>query len=428
MQKFQQVARTLSELPKRAVLWACRRYRKTRFFLERHVNAVSRRIGAKTGGPLLLMCDQGVPSPTRHAGDLAVIMYLSLFRGMGWRTLFCPLYPSDCAADVAGLEENGTIVLDSPAALQVWLRSYGHLITASWVARPTVAETLLPEVRRASSAPVVYFTHDLHYVRLEREAQITHDPEAAALAMSFKQAETRIFKAVDGIFAPGKAEVAAIQESVTDKPVGSIPLHFYDAEDIRVRSREHFATRSDIIFVGGFPHSPNVDAALFVAQKVMPIVWRHCPDATLFLVGHSPPPIVLSLAGERVIVTGYVPDIEPYYDRARVALLGLRFGAGVKGKTLEAFRYGVPVCGTSVAIEGIDALPGVDAMVSDTAEGLAANTVKLLNDPFLCESLASAGNNIIRRDYTRMAAENAIRKIVDRCSLVNGRPLDLSHG
>ena len=99
-----------------------------------------------------------------------------------------------------------------------------------------------------------------------------------------------------------------------------LPPYFFGAHDFHVRDQLHFASRSDIVFVGGFPHLPNVDAALFIAKQVMPLVWREEPTARLVLVGYAPPEEVRALANAEILVTGQVPDLEPYMNEARVFL------------------------------------------------------------------------------------------------------------
>lgn len=396
-------------LTRRAIAWL----RTTSFFIDRHLVAVNTELLRASERPLLVMCDQGVPKPGTNAGDSAVLMYLELFQKQGWRTLFCPLYPERSRCSVTPLRSNGTIFIDSPQALQAWLSRHGDSVAVTWLARPQVADALLPNIRLYTSAPVVYFTHDIHFIRLQREAAITGDESIAAKAASAKRAECDIFKSVDGILAPGPAEVAVIHNVVPHKPVAAIPLHFYEENELVTRSAGHFASLANIIFVGGFNHTPNVDAALFLVRSVMPLVWQQRPDAILYLVGHSAPQSVVSLASERVVVTGAVPDVRPFYDCARLTLMGLRYGAGVKGKALEAFRLGVPVCGTPIALEGIDATAGHDALIAETAEGLAANAVTLLSDSALCEAMSNAGIALMRRDYTAAAARASLEKVID---------------
>jgi glycosyltransferase involved in cell wall biosynthesis len=225
--------------------------------------------------------------------------------------------------------------------------------------------------------------------------------------------EIEVFKQVDRITTPSKVECEIVQRLAPDKPVTVLPPYFYEAEEICPRDASHFASCSDVVFVGGFPHVPNVDAALFIAQEVMPLVWREQPDARLVLVGYAPPEEVRALAGPRVLVTGQVAAVEPYMEIARVNLAALRFGAGVKGKVVQALQLGVPVVTTPVGAEGIDIEPGHHAIVAEGASALADGVLSLFRDPARCAALSVAGTELVRRSFTRAAASEAIAKAFD---------------
>ena len=98
-----------------------------------------------------------------------------------------------------------------------------------------------------------------------------------------------------------------------------------------------------------------------------------------------------ALAGPRILVTGQVPKLEPFFDASRVFLAALRYGAGVKGKIVEAMRLGLPVVTTTVGAEGIGIEPGFNAIVADDASGLARGVLELLYDAERCAALSKAG-------------------------------------
>jgi hypothetical protein len=189
--------------------------------------------------------------------------------------------------------------------------------------------------------------------------------------------------------------------------------------EIYTKDASHFESLSDILFIGGFPHNPNVDAAIFIAHEVMPYVWQERPDVRLVIVGYAPPQQVLALAGPRIVVTGQVPRVEPFLDRARVFLAALRYGAGVKGKTVDALRLGVPVVTTPIGAEGIGIRPGHDAIVAAGAKELAEGVLELLRDPARCAALSFAGADLIRKRFSRTAARITIDKIflTPRCGI-----------
>ena len=94
---------------------------------------------------------------------------------------------------------------------------------------------------------------------------------------------------VDRISTPSELEREEIWNLTMGKTAHVLPPFFYDFRDLRTRGADHFAPLSDVVFVGGFPHSPNVDAALFIAREIMPLVWREVDRARLVLIGYAPP-------------------------------------------------------------------------------------------------------------------------------------------
>ena len=128
----------------------------------------------------------------------------------------------------------------------------------------------------------------------------------------------------------------------------------------------------ELLFVAGFNHPPNIDAAVWFVETVLPSLRDSIPGLRLHIAGSNPSQVVLDLASDDVTVHGYVSDEEliSLYGRAACAVVPLRFGAGVKGKVLEAIRYGVPLVTTSIGAEGIpDALEVM--RVADDPQGFA---------------------------------------------------------
>ena len=138
--------------------------------------------------------------------------------------------------------------------------------------------------------------------------------------------------------------------------------------------------RDRIVFTGAMHYPPNVDAALVLAERVLPLVRRRIPEASLDIVGRDPAPALLAVADRPgVRVTGYVPDVRPYLDGASVFAAPLRFGAGIQNKLLEALAMELPVVASALAIDGLrvgrDAPP---ATIADEPSVMADRIVDAL--------------------------------------------------
>ena len=155
-----------------------------------------------------------------------------------------------------------------------------------------------------------------------------------------------------------------------------------------------------IVLTGTLDFLPNVDAASWFAREVLPLVRRREPRAELVVVGRRPAPDVLSLSSvDGVTVCPDVPAVAPHLQAARVAVVPVRIGTGSRVKALEAMAAGRPVAGTAIGLEGIDFVPGRDALLGDTPEALADEVVRLLSDADLAARVAAAGRHLVVARY-----------------------------
>ena len=128
-----------------------------------------------------------------------------------------------------------------------------------------------------------------------------------------------------------------------------------------------------VLFVGNFHHPPNVEAAVRLAGSLFPRVRQRCPDAELHLVGDGP----LKVAGPGVTVTGRVPSVEPWLDRASVVAAPLSAGGGMRVKVLEALAAGKAVVASPLAAEG---LRGAPLLLAEGDEETAEAIIGLIED------------------------------------------------
>ena len=163
------------------------------------------------------------------------------------------------------------------------------------------------------------------------------------------------------------------------------------------------------MFVAGFGHPPNVDAACWLVESIMPQVWRRIPGVKLSLVGSNPTDRVRALAGKDVEVTGYVSDEEltARYERTRVAVVPLRYGAGIKAKVVEAMRNGVPLVTTMVGAQGLDGMDSFAPVLDDAAD-IADAIVALLEDDARWRGQSQLGAEFTRERFSRQTMLAAI--------------------
>jgi glycosyltransferase involved in cell wall biosynthesis len=169
-----------------------------------------------------------------------------------------------------------------------------------------------------------------------------------------------------------------------------------------------FEDRRNIVFIGGFAHPPNADAVLYFVREILPLVKERIPDCVLQLIGSDPTPEILELASTHIQVLGYVPDVRPYFDQARLSVAPIRFGAGVKGKVNQSMSFGVPTVLTQIAAEGMYLVHGQNAMIAEDPQGFADSVVCVWKSRELWERLSVNGMQNLR---THFSVETGAQKI-----------------
>ena len=337
--------------------------------------------------PCILVVDHYIPTPDKDAGSRTMMQIMQLFVRMGMNVKFWPHNGWYDPKYGAYLEQIGVEIYWGNGQSQSfarWIKNYGKYIDYFLLSRPDVAIWYIDAARASSNARILYYGHDIHHLRLAEQASVAqNDLRTHEEVKRVKEVEQRIWRNVDVIYYPSGSEVEYVSAYLTVKTskavARTLPVFGYDK--IPQSLGKEIAERRDIMFVAGFGHLPNVDGAIWLVKSVMPLVWAQRPGVRLFLVGSNPTHEVVALGGPKVTVTGYVSDdvLTEYYGKIRVALAPLRFGAGVKGKVVEAMCYGVPVVTTSVGLQGLHGLTDV-VPYGDTPELFAIEVLRLLND------------------------------------------------
>jgi GT2 family glycosyltransferase/SAM-dependent methyltransferase/glycosyltransferase involved in cell wall biosynthesis len=356
---------------------------------------------------LVLVADHQVPSCDTDAGSVRMFEILRHLSMQDVQVVFLPANGGRPPRETEALQQLGVTVLCGWEEQARFMREAGSRISFALLSRPQVAVHYLENVRRyAPNAVVAYDTVDLHFVRIERQAATAdaqgHGTEAIALrrvAHASRELELSLARSCDVTLVVSDVERELLAQSLPGADVRVLSL----IRDIS-SAPEVADDRRTVLFVGSFDHPPNQDAARWLATEIMPLVRGEIPDALLQIVGSHPKPEILQLAGPGVEVHGDVPDLAPYFRRARVMAAPLRFGAGVKGKIVESVAQGVPVVTTSVGVEGIPLLPDRDVLVGDSCDELAQRVVRLLRDDTLWCGMSASAKESVRAHFSRERA------------------------
>jgi glycosyltransferase involved in cell wall biosynthesis len=170
--------------------------------------------------------------------------------------------------------------------------------------------------------------------------------------------------------------------------------------------------QNTILFVGNFTHAPNVDAALWLGNEIMPLLRDIRPGIQLCLIGIYPPPEVKALASNDILVTGPVPEIEPYFARATLVVAPVRIGGGMRMKVLQSMALGKAIVTTSRGADGL-AVDGrrPPLVTADDTSGFAQAIIQLLSDENARRELGRQARAYVEANFSARAYANRIEAI-----------------
>ena len=368
----------------------------------------------------VLVVDHYVPQPDRDAGSRATWQVIEMLVRKGLQVTFWPANAYHDLAYTPALQAMGVEVLygsEYVGRFDSWMSEHGQYFQAVILNRPHISFDLVKSVREYSNAALVYYGHDVHHLRMQQQLKLQPDQELEVEMRRFRTYEHALWQQSDVILYPSTDETSHVNQWLaTNAPdatarAETIPLYAYKpVPDNEVPGPSE---RCGILFVAGFAHAPNVDAATWFVREVLPLVKNEVGEVALTLVGSNPRPEVLELASESVQVTGYVTDeaLEGYYRRARVSVAPLRFGGGVKGKVLESLRHGTPCVTTSVGMQGLGDADQFMRVADDPHE-MADHIVTLLRNDEQWASISAAERNFIARRYSSDALWTVLSKAI----------------
>jgi glycosyltransferase involved in cell wall biosynthesis len=257
----------------------------------------------------------------------------------------------------------------------------------------------------APKARLVYNVADLHFLRLERQRELGNAGPPPLVRVR-REAELAAIHEADAVIVHSAAEAALLHDegvAAVEVVPWAMPL---------VEEGPAHAARQGLLFVGGFRHAPNGDGILWFAQRIWPELREALPGLTLTIAGSHMPAEIRAL-GERpgITVAGYVEELAPLYASHRLAVAPLRYGAGLKGKVIEALAFGLPCIGTPIAYEGIP-LPGrAEVEAAGEAEFIRA-VITLHEDAERWTALRESGLSFAREAYSEDAVAVGLRRAI----------------
>jgi O-antigen biosynthesis protein len=263
-------------------------------------------------------------------------------------------------------------------------------------------------------------TEDLHFLREARHDALKKGEifDERTLRSEMLLRELAAIYRCDLTLLVSDIEVQLLRETYEIPREKLVHLPFY-AADVN-REIPSFEEREDFLFIGNFWHEPNWDAVRYLKSTLWPLILKQVPTAKLKIYGAYCSEKVYQLANEkeRFLVMGRAEDALEVMLNARVCLAPLRFGAGIKGKLLDAMSCGTPSVTTSIGAEGMSN-GAWGGFISDDPETFAARAVKLYNDEAIWEKAQKFGFEIIESRFTKAQFTNTLRASIEELTDLN---------
>ncbi len=366
------------------------------------------------GRQTILMIDHYIPQFDKDAGSRTIWSFIQAFLKMGMNVKFLGdnFYPHQPYTDI--LQQAGVEVLAGPWFAdhwQEWLAENGRHLDFVFLSRPHIAPKYMRPVRAATNARVLYYVHDLQYLRELKWAELNDDPALKARAERGKAKEQSLMSQMDVLFSCSDGETGIIRELCPAIDVFYVPPYSVEVDLAREFNPEE---RAGLLFVGGFTHPPNADGVLWFVREIWPEVKKELPGVVFRIAGSSPPQQVLSLASEDVNVLGFVSEdhLKELYRTSKLVVIPLRYGAGVKGKTVEAMAQGVPVVCTQWGVEG---MPGVEDILDPDQHcvTLSEGIVRLYHDDSRLQEISRKQRAYVADHYTIEKIQESFEQATD---------------
>ena len=370
------------------------------------------------GKKVILVVDHYVPTFDKDAGSKTTYQYLKMFLKKGYVVKFLGdnfLHEEPYSTT---LQQMGIEILYGDhwaTGLWDWLKLNKDEIDVAYLNRPHIATKYVDFIKENTNIKVIYYGHDLHFLRLGREYELTGDINIKREADYWRAIELSMMRKAAISYYPSYVEINAIHAIDPEIKAKAITAYVYD--HFLTNIQEDFAKREGLLFVGGFAHPPNADAVLWFAKEIFPYIREQLPDIKFYVVGSKVTDEIKALEqpGNGIIIKGFVSEEElaNLYASCKVVVVPLRYGAGVKGKVVEAIYNGAPIITTSTGAEGI---PQVEQVleVEDDPKTFADKTVALYQDNDRCRQMCEGTQKYIREHFSMDGAWKVIEEDFSR--------------
>ncbi|MGB5982419.1 MAG: glycosyltransferase family 4 protein [Nonlabens sp.] len=366
----------------------------------------------------IVIIGNNIPEPSSTAAGGRMMQLISIFQKMRMQVIFCcATMPGERSVDLENLGVAFQHIELNKDSFNQWIITtlpdfvlYDRFYIEEqygW----RVAETC-PQAR------TILDTEDLHFLRKARQRalkeKIDFDPGFFNHPGTYR--EIASIKRCDLSLIISSYEMNLLKNTFQIEPQKLFYIPLLVDSNFKV-SKPNFSDTRDFFHIGNFMHAPNEDAVWQLKKHIWPKIHKQLPNANLHIYGAYPKPKHLNWHNEKegFLVHGAVEEISEAFDHKRILLTPLRFGAGLKGKIIDAMQFGVPVVTTNIGAEGIAESDSFNGFIAEADnDDFTKNAIRLYTQAELWEQMQKNGFELVQECFEESAFAKALTKRISK--------------
>lgn len=358
------------------------------------------------------------PEPNSSAAGSRMMQLIELFKAQEWELSFVsPAVKTSHSVDLESLGISTQIIKLNHDSFDEYLKSFAPDVVL--FDRFMIEEQFGWRVaEHCPDALRILDTEDLHCLRKVRQEAFKKRKEfqvASLLTSEIAKREIASIYRCDMtlIISTYEMELLTTVFKVDKALLWYLPFLLNPLKEDHFNNLPAFEDRAHFMTIGNFKHEPNWNMVLYLKETIWPLIKKELPEAELHVYGSYPSGKVTQLHNEKqgFFIKGWTEDANQVMQKARVCLAPLRFGAGIKGKFVEAMQNGTPSITTSIGAEGMHGKLPWNGKIADEVAEIVANAVTLYRNKETWEVARKNGKTIINSVYKK---ELYIHDLIDR--------------
>jgi len=348
----------------------------------------------------IIVIDDQIPEFDHIAGDRTLFQYIQLYIDMGFSVKFIPDDFTKREPYTSLLEQMGVEVIYGKYCkkhYEEWICKNAEKIDFVMLNAPRSIK-YIDLFKKYTKAKILYYGMDMYFIREYSIYAVNGQKKNLKASKYYKKIELLLYDKADILLTISAKEAKEMSAFTKNKNIYVMPCFFY--KDFP-NAQYDFSARKDLIFVGGERELANKDGIQWFCEQILPHILQKISDIKLFVVGYYEDSFIGKYSCGNIIFKGNISDSElnSLYSSIRLSLAPLRFGAGVKGKVVEALSLGVPVVSTDFGIEGI---PDIESIISaaNDEKSFAEKIISMYNNRFYLEKASGLSLNFAKEHFS----------------------------